>query len=132
MDRLVLMAWHSDVIDILCEGLSAYGVVKIDGSTLPTMRQKPVDDFRGGHARVFVGQILAAGEAIDLSASANLWFAEMSPVPKDMKQASLRVTNYSQDRQVLVRVCVLEGSITGALTEILTRKFGSITAIMEN
>lgn len=132
LDKLVLMAWHTDVIDALREGLSAYGVVGIDGRTPPNRRDEQVQQFRTPAKRVFVGQILAAGEAIDLSAACELWFVEPDWAPKNMKQASLRVTNHSQKRQVLVRVCALEGSIDEALMAVLTRKVESITSIMEN
>lgn len=131
LDRIVLMAWHTDVIDILAEGLSSYGVVVLDGRTQPAARDKAQRDFREGKARVFVGQIKAAGENIDLSASCNLMFVEMSFVPADMKQASLRITNLGQTRQCLVRVCALEGSIYEALARIVTRKVATIKQLTE-
>lgn len=131
-EKLVLMYWHQEVGAILREGLSQYGVVGIDGSTQPTKRQAEVDAFTKGDARVFCGQILAAGEAIDLSVASDLWFVEISTVPKDMAQAAMRVTNMNQTRQAFVRVCALEGSITSVLTEILMRKVASISAILES
>lgn len=132
LDRLVLMAWHTDAIDVLRHKLARFGVVGIDGRTPATARQGQVDRFQRGDARVFVGQMQAAGEAIDLSASAELWFVEKSFVPKDMSQAALRITNHSQKRQALVRVCAMEGSIDEALTAILTRKVQTIRQLMEN
>ncbi len=132
LDRIVLMAWHTNVIETLREGLQAYGVVVLDGRTLPTKRQTPVDMFTSGLSRVFIGQIQAAGEAIDLSASCNLMFVEPSFIPKDMSQAALRITNHTQKRQALVRVCALEGSIDEALMRILTRKVSTIKQIMES
>lgn len=131
LDKVVLMAWHTDVIDILRRELSAYGVVGIDGRTMAHSRQPQVDLFQHGDARVFIGNIVAAGEAIDLSASAELWFVEASLVPKDMAQAAMRITNHSQKRQALVRVCALENSIDEALMRILTRKVETIRNIME-
>ncbi|MBI2240265.1 MAG: DEAD/DEAH box helicase [Magnetospirillum gryphiswaldense] len=132
MDKIVLMAWHSDVLKLLAEGLSQYGVVGIDGATPPTIRQRMVDIFQRGDARVFCGQIQAAGEAIDLSSSANLMFVEPSFTPKDLAQAAMRITNHTQTRQALVRVCALEGSIDEALMRIVTRKVASIRQLMEH
>jgi SNF2 family DNA or RNA helicase len=131
LDKVVLMHWHQEVGRLLRDGLSQYGVVGIDGTTPATKRDTEVQKFQSGDARVFVGQILAAGEGIDLSASAELWFVEPSFVPKDMGQAALRITNHSQKRQALVRVCALEGSIDEALMAILTRKVETINKIME-
>lgn len=133
IDKLVLMAWHTDVLDILWDGLAQFGVTGIDGSTAPTRRDEAVRSFQNdANKRVFVGQIVAAGEAIDLSAAAELWFIEPSFVPKDMSQAAMRITNHSQKRQALVRVCALEGSIDEALMAILTRKVETIRKVMEH
>jgi SWI/SNF-related matrix-associated actin-dependent regulator 1 of chromatin subfamily A len=133
LDKIVLMAWHKDVMQILRDGLGRYGVVGIDGSTPSTRRTEAIDRFRDDpKIRVFIGQIQAAGEAIDLSAAATLWFVESSFTPKDMLQASLRITNHSQARQALVRVCVLDGSIDEALQTILLRKWQAIREVMTN
>lgn len=133
LDKIVLMAWHSDVVDVLAEGLAEFGPVVVDGRAGAQTREYAELMFRGdADCRVFIGQMLAAGEAIDLSAAAELIFVEMSSVPKDMKQASLRVTNFGQKRQPRIRVAALEGSIDEALAEILTRKVRTIRAVLED
>ena len=133
LDKLVLMAWHTDVIDILYTGLARFNPVGIDGRTPAARRDVTARVFQQrADTRVFIGQIQAAGEAIDLSAAAELWFVEPSFVPKDMSQAAMRITNHSQKRQALVRVCALAGSIDEALMTILTRKVATIRTIMEN
>jgi len=131
LDKVVLMHWHTEVGEILRNGLYSYGVVGIDGSTPATKRQAHVEAFQSGGARVFVGQIIAAGEAIDLSSACELWFVEPSIVPKDMAQAAMRITNHSQKRQALVRVCAAANTIDEQSMEILTRKVKTIKQIME-
>ena len=131
LDKVVIMAWHKDTLTRLEEGLSAYGVVRVDGSTSPDNRQKAQDAFQTGEAKVFIGQIIACGEAIDLSAAAELIFAESSFVPKDMSQAALRITNHGQTRQPRVRVAALEGSIDEALQTVLTRKIATNKEILK-
>ena len=64
---------------------------------------------------MFLAQIEAAGEAIDLSAAAVLWFAETTFVPRQMRQMSLRITNINQHRQCFVKVCTLANSIDEAV-----------------
>lgn len=131
LDKIVLMAWHTDVIHLLRDGLAAYGVVGIDGSTPAKSRGAIEQQFLNDpDTRVFVGQIQAAGEAIDLSSAAELVFVEPSFTPKDMAQAALRVTNHGQDRQVRVRVAALEGSIDEALQAILMRKWSAIREVL--
>jgi hypothetical protein len=115
LDKLVIAYWHKDVGQILLDGLRDFGVAGVDGSTLPHRRGPNVEAFASGKARVFLAQIEAAGEAIDLSASAVLWFAETTFVPRQMRQMSLRITNLNQQRQAIVRVCALADSIDEAV-----------------
>lgn len=132
LDKVVLMRWHSRAGEIIREGLAEFGVVTVDGSTPPREREAAERRFREDPSiRVFDGQIQAAGEAIDLSAAANLVFVEASFVPKDMLQASLRITNHTQTRQAVVRVAVLEGSIDEAAQAILLRKWSSIREVLQ-
>lgn len=132
LDKIVIMCWHKDAMDQIQAGLSSYGVVRVDGGTPPTKRDAAQQAFQTDRkCRVFVGQIIACGEAIDLSAAAELIFAESSFVPKDMAQAALRITNHGQRRQPRVRVAALEGSIDEALQSILTRKVKTITETMK-
>lgn len=131
LDKIVLAYWHKEVGQILAEGLSHVGVVGLDGSTTLQNRQKAEERFRDDpKTRVFLGQIAAAGEAIDLSASATLWFVETAMTPAAMKQMSLRVTNTQQTRQALVRVAALEGSIDEALQALLMRKWAAIREVL--
>lgn len=130
LDRVVLMCWHTSVIDALAARLSVHGVSRIDGRTPAGARQSQVDQFQAGRARVFIGQILAAGEGIDLSSSCNLIFVEASWTPKDMRQAALRITNHGQKRQCLVRFAALAGSIDEAVTAVLTRKVATIKEVL--
>ena len=132
LDKIVVMAWHRETMRILAEGLQKYGVVGIDGSTPAKDRATAEDRFRDpAGPRVFIGQIQAAGEAIDLSAASELIFAETSFVPKDMAQASLRVTNLTANRLCRVRVAVLEGSIDEASQQILMRKWTAIREVLK-
>lgn len=121
LDKVVLMCWHKDVMNVLANELSSLGVERVDGSTAPQHREKAVESFNG-EARVFIGQIVACGEAVDLSAAAELIFVESSFVPKDMTQAALRITNVNQNRQPRVRVAALEGSIDEAVQAVVVRK----------
>lgn len=129
MDRVVLMCWHNDAIKTLCRLLAEHNPVVVDGSTPPAARQQALEAFQGNRSKVFVGQITAAGEAIDLSVSRDLIFVEASFTPKDMKQAALRVTNLARGRACFVRIAALAGSIDEAVAAVLTRKVASIRKV---
>lgn len=131
--KLVLMAWHTDVLDVLRKGLQQFGWCGIDGRTPANRRDEQWRLFQDDASRrVFGGQIQAAGEAIDLSEADELWFVEYSFLPKDMAQAALRVTNHNRKSQPLVRVCALPGSFDEALVGILTPKVATIRKVMEH
>lgn len=131
LDKIVVMYWHRDVGHILKDGLSSYGVVGIDGATSANNRSSAEQRFlHDPSIRVFLGQIQAAGEAIDLSSAAELIFAETSLVPKDMAQASLRVTNHSQARLPRVRVVTMEGSIDEAIQSRLMMLWTNIREVL--
>lgn len=132
LDKIVLAYWHKDVGALLAHELSTYGVVGIDGSTSANARGDAEQRFlHDPKIRVFLGQIQAAGEAIDLSSAAELLFVETSFTPKDMKQMSLRVTNHTQARTPRVRVATLEGSVDDALQTILLRKWSAIREVLQ-
>lgn len=130
LDKIVLAYWHTSVGGILKEGLSKYGLVGIDGSTPNSVRGEAEQRFlHDPKIRVFLGQIQAAGEAIDLSSASELMFVESSFMPKDMAQMSKRITNHTQKRQPRVRVASLEGSVDEALEGVLLRKWSSIKKV---
>lgn len=131
LDKIVLAYWHKEVGNILEAGLKDYGFLRIDGGTSPAVRARNEQLFlKDPTYRVMAGQIDAAGEAVDFSAAAMLWFVEPTLVPKGMKQMSLRITNTEQKRQAIVRVCALEGSIDEALQAILMRKWAAIREVL--
>jgi SWI/SNF-related matrix-associated actin-dependent regulator 1 of chromatin subfamily A len=132
LDKIVLAYWHRDVGKILLDGLSQFGVVGIDGSTPSDKRADAEVQFRENpRVRVFLAQIVAAGEAIDLSAADEMICVETSTVPKDMKQVALRITNNQKARLCRVRVASLEGSVDEPLQEILLRKWSSIRKVLQ-
>lgn len=130
LDRIVLAFWHSEVAQILSEKLEKFGVTGIDGSTPPAARDVNVKAFQTGKARVFLAQIAAAGEAIDLSAACELLVVEPSFQPAQMRQIALRVTNFTQKRQARVRVATLDNSIDDAIQSSLLRKWSVINEVL--
>jgi hypothetical protein len=111
-EKLVIAYWHKDVGTLLEEGLDKFSPIRVDGSVLFDKRTECVARFHSmkGH-RVFLAQIAACGEAIDLSAASEMWFAESVFTPSQMAQMGARITNLNQPKQCLVRVAALADSI---------------------
>ena len=132
LEKIVLMFWHREVGDILEAGLAKFGVARLDGETSSRERELAESAFRDDKdVRVFLGQVQAAGEAIDLSAASTLWFVESSMTPAHMAQAALRVTNVNQANNPIVRMCVLDGSIDTALQKSLMRLWTAILGVVK-
>lgn len=65
-EKLLVFAWHIDVLNILEKHLGKYGVVRVDGSVLPARKQKLVDQFRKDRTtRVCMGNLLSLGTGTD-------------------------------------------------------------------
>lgn len=135
IEKIVLMCWHLDTMTALMSALTDKGIgcVRVDGSVSMKDRDRAVELFskRGGEVQVFIGQIIACGEAIDLSAASDLIFVESSYVPKDMRQAALRITNHNQKAQPRVRIATLEGSIDERVQAVVARKMRGIAKILD-
>lgn len=130
LPKIVLAYWHRDVGDILEEGLSKFGVVRLDGSTSMKGREAAARDFGTPGVRVFLAQIEAACEAIDLSAANELWIVEFATSPRQMDQISKRITNVNQRGSTFVRACCIEGSIDEKLQASLMRLWRSIKEVV--
>lgn len=131
-EKIVVFAWHKSVLDALEAALAKFGVVRIDGATPAAKRQGIVDRFQGdAGCRVFLGQIIAAGTGITLTAASNLIFAEMSWTPGDNAQAAMRVHRIGQTQPVLIRTATLRGSIDEAVNAVLARKTRALDQLYE-
>ena len=132
LTKIVLMYWHKEVGDVLMAGLEKFKPLRIDGATLAKEREQYELAFRANFEnRVMLGQIQAAGEAVDFSSANELWFVETSFSPKDQAQAAMRITNVNQTRNTFVRVCCIDGSIDEALQASLLRLWTAINGVLK-
>lgn len=115
-EKLVVFAWHREVIALICQGLQAKGYmsVALTGQTPAAQRMKLVDAFcTNPDLRVFVAQLQAGGAGIDgLQRVANIAvFAECSWVFGDNEQAADRLHRGGQALPVTVQFLVAPGSL---------------------
>jgi len=104
--------------------------VKLDGSMNAKQKQESVDKFQNDeNVMVFVGQIVAAGVGLTLTAGEVVVKNDLSFVPSDHAQAEDRAYRYGQKNRVLVYYPIFENTIEGKIYDILTRKkaiFGTV------
>lgn len=131
-DKIVLFAHHKQVIAFLKAKLKAYQPQVIDGSTPPAMRQKAIDTFqRDPKARVFIGQTLAAGTGITLTAASEIVVLEPDWVPANNAQAIMRCHRIGQKNSVRARFVRLADSLDDYIADTLTRKTREIVRIVD-
>jgi SWI/SNF-related matrix-associated actin-dependent regulator 1 of chromatin subfamily A len=114
--KVVIFAWNIDVMDMLAGALRSFGVVRIDGGVKLKDRWAAVKRFQQhDDTRVFIGQTIAAGTGLTLTAASTVIFAQPDWTPANLMQAEDRVHRISQDRKVLVQYLVTKGSIEEAM-----------------
>jgi hypothetical protein len=65
-DKIVLFAWHIEVLDILQAGLARYGVVRVDGRDSALSKDKKVQLYVAqDKLRVILGNVLSLGTGTD-------------------------------------------------------------------
>lgn len=120
--KVVLFAWHHDLIDQVAAALGDAAVV-LTGDTPLVARQAAVDRFQTDPTcQVFIGSITAAGVGLTLTASSHVIFAELDWVPGNMSQAEDRCHRIGQTQSVLVQHLVLEGSLDATMARTLIAK----------
>jgi SNF2 family DNA or RNA helicase len=123
LGKVVVMAYHTDVLNVLQDRLREFGCVRLDGGTSVGTRPAVVQRFQHDPAvRVFLGQLRAAGEAITLTAAHEMVQVEQDWSPSVNVQAARRILRIGQEHPCRVRQCVLRGTIDDAVVGVLRRK----------
>lgn len=125
-DKLVLFAWHIEVLDILEKRLNKFGIRRIDGRTSAVRKQKYVDDFIGDPTvRIIMGNILSMGTGTDglQLVSSHALIAEPDWTPGNNIQAFDRLDRGGQTNTVQGDIFVAPGSfaervLAGALRKL--------------
>jgi len=121
-EKVVLFAYHTDVIHALAIHFGV-NAVRLDGSTTATEREKAVTQFQKPDGpQFFIGQIVAAGTGITLTAARRVLFVEPDWTPGNLAQAVKRVHRIGQDRPVLAQLAYLKDSVDELVVRVALRK----------
>ena len=132
VDKILLFAWHTQVIEALAELLLDFNPVTITGATSQTERARNVGLFQDDpETRVFVGQIKAAGTAITLTAASHIGIVEPSWVPGENEQVIARAWRLGQTRPVLASYLYMPGSLDHRVMRAFRRKASELIAIYD-
>lgn len=131
-EKIVLFGVHKNVLTELRNGLSEYGAVLIYGGTPADKRDRMIKAFQNDpKTRVFVGQTVAAGTAITLTAAHQVGVVEADWTPANNQQAVMRVHRIGQTRPVTVRFFSIAGSIDEKIQKVLRQKTKTLTALFD-
>jgi SWI/SNF-related matrix-associated actin-dependent regulator 1 of chromatin subfamily A len=124
-EKLVVFAWHRQVLDLIQQRLGKYGVIRIDGSTGSDKKQLLVDAFVDGTgARLLIGNLLSLGTGTDRLqlVADHAVLVEPDWTPGNNQQAVDRLDRMGQEGQVQADFLVAPGSILEKILASALRK----------
>lgn len=131
-NKIIIFAVHRDVIEALKEGLKQFNPAVINGGVSHKVRQDGIDRFQNDYnCKVFIGQIIAAGTAITLTASNQVLMLEADWTPGNNAQAIMRAHRRGQTSPVFVRFAMLDNSIDTKVTKVYRRKAQELALIFD-
>lgn len=132
--KLLLFAWHRDVVDLLCKNLYQWNPSKLYGGMTPTERQEAIDKFINTRScRLMVANIQAGGVGIDglQDVASNVAFAEFAHTPNYHRQAIDRLHRGGQTKPVTAYYLVAPGTIDMDAMEVLDSRAKMLDSIMD-
>lgn len=137
--KLLVFGLHRKVLDGIYGAFSKYNkpgspfIVRIDGQTPPDERMKAVDAIQEGSARVFLGQMIAAGVGLTLTASHHSLFSELDFLPMNHLQAEARNRRIGTNASfVHYNYLVMKDTIEELVADTLFRRQQSVDQIIDN
>jgi SWI/SNF-related matrix-associated actin-dependent regulator 1 of chromatin subfamily A len=129
--KVVCFCHHREVATFIKHAFGDDAVMLIGGMS-EAAKDQAVTRFQNDPAvKLFIGNIMAAGTGLTLTASSHVVFAELSWVPGDLTQAEDRCHRIGTKDSVLVQHIVLAGSLDATMAKYLVRKQEIIEAALD-
>ena len=128
-EKVVIFSNFLDVLDALEAACAKDGVrcVRIDGSVSADERRRVVEQFQTDpDTCVFIGQIIAAGVGITLTAATQVIMADLALVPAFHAQAEDRAYRIGTTDRIVVTYIRAEAIVDDAMWEMLESKIDVI------
>lgn len=130
-DKLVVFGFSRDVVKILHDRVPHS--VMLRGGMTEKAKQLAIDTFTDDpKCKVFFGNFIAAGTAIDLSVAKMILFVEVDWSPGIIDQPADRCSGINQTEDVTVQFMVLQDSLEEHMMRTLIDKKLNIRKIIEN
>lgn len=130
--KIVVLAYHRDVLDLLEQELAQFGVVRVDGNSTDVQREDAIRAFREDKTvQVFLGQQTAAGTGTNLQVANEVVLVEPSWVPAENHQAIKRIHRIGSDAPCRARIFAVSGTLDEAVMRTLATKTRMIDEVLE-
>lgn len=133
-EKLLLFAWHRDVVDRLFEELKEYNPAKIYGGVTLQQREAEKEKFiQDDSCRIMICNIQSGGTGVDgfQKVCCNVVFAEFASTSTDMEQAEDRLHRGGQERPVSVYYLIATGTIDEDMAEALDSKKKVLASVLD-
>lgn len=128
--KVIVFTNFTDTLEMIKEKYSKQCVV-IDGRTPKLKRQDAVDRFQNDpKVKIFIGNIIAAGVGLTLTAAEGVIMNDLSFVPSHHSQAEDRANRIGQRNVVNVYYPIFEDTIEMNIYNIIQRKKNNIEQVM--
>jgi SWI/SNF-related matrix-associated actin-dependent regulator 1 of chromatin subfamily A len=127
-EKIIVFSGFVSVLDTIA---AAFGdeVVRLDGSMSQSARQKSIDGFQNDPTKlVFLGQLIAAGVGITLTAGTQVLMNDLDWVPANHKQAEDRAYRIGQSKMVNVNYLVAAGTFDEDMAVMIEEKIDLVNA----
>ena len=130
-EKVIVFSCFEEAIQKLARHFAGSAVL-LTGKTPAGHRQTLVDRFQQDEAvRVFLGNIIAAGIGINLTAATQVVFNDLDWVPANHWQAEDRAYRIGQTRTVNVTYMVAAGTIDDFVQGVLAKKAALVSAVVD-
>lgn len=133
VEPIIVATIHNTVTDGYLAHLKKRKIaaVTVRGGMNDAQKDAAVVAFQDGRARVFIGQIKAAGVGLTLTAGKLVLFHEQDWTPGAMDQMADRTVRIGQDSSVLIQTLVVEGGLDSHMSDTLKSKSVGIQAVLD-
>lgn len=134
-EKIVIFAYHRDVIDAIRTNFKGMGCRVVQGGINAKLKQMEVDLFiKDSNSRIFIGQYTSAGFGVDglQKVANNVIFAEIDWVPGNMDQARDRLRRIGQKKPVIAHYLVVPETLEDNMLQTVLRKKQVISCLMSD
>lgn len=131
--KIIVFGIHRDVLETLAKELSSeFGVLLVTGKMSAIQKFEAQELFQNSDKyQIWIGNIIASGTNLTLTAANQEIFIEDDWVPGNNKQAADRAHRFSQTEAVNVRHIAIKNSLDEKITASLTRKVQEISTFID-